>query len=487
MLGAHAGAVVSNAYYMPLAAVSEAELKRHRQRLTMVPIDTFRKGGGEPFEVFTLTATHLMVPRFYGLEQFGPPRTDRSERGAALATAATAFSGTLTMEQQRVVEATRLRFFGDAARVSERGDDAEASPYPRGGLLVLPCGFGKTVTALYVAAVVVRRKCLVLVHKQGLLEQWVERARQFVPHATVGVLQQDRLDEDADILIGMIQTVAKRDVAQRLKNRGLVIVDECHHIGAPVFGSALAKLRCAWCLGLSATPERKDGLTGFLFMSMGSIICRIERERETALVTSLLLDEKEGHREVLHGNGRPNYAAMVNKLTSNVERNALIASHVARVQRCGRCILVLSDRVSQLEALHSRLVGVEGVAAEAVGFYIGKSTPEERALCPERRILLSTYSMAREGMDQKHLTCLCLASPTSDLVQAVGRVQRESGRERTGPPPLIIDVCDPFSVFEHQARKRRRWYKAAGFTLQRWTASTQAVTADGGEAGALFE
>lgn len=473
---------------MPLATLSDPELRRHEQRLTMVPADTFGFGAAEAstFEVFTKTPTHLVVPRFYGLDAFGPAERERTCKGEPLAVSASVFAGELTDEQRRVVGAVERRFGGEHAEHGEHGEGAVEPPFPRGGMLVLPCGFGKTVIALHVATRLVGRRCLVLVHKQGLLEQWCERAAQFAPGATIGVMRQDRLDADADILVAMIQTVARRDCAAQLRDRGLVIVDECHHLGAPVFGSAMAKLSCAWTLGLSATPDRKDGLTSLLFMTMGSIVCRIERPKETAHVTSLVFDEKATHHEVLSASGRPVYVAMVNRLAVDARRNAAIASHVARLQRAGRNVLVLSERIAQLQAL-AALLTAEGVAADSLGFYVGASTPAEREASSTRSVLLSTYHMAREGLDLKHLTALCLASPTSDLTQAVGRVQRSSGRERTGPPPLILDPCDTYSLFEHQARRRRKFFKAAGFTIQRWMASTQATTDNDGAGCELFE
>lgn len=417
-----------------------------------------------------MTPTHIIVPRFYGIAHFGIPRKDNTSRGTPLQ--GVRFNGRLSEEQMHVATSVADRF---GVTLSS------SSPFPRGGLVVLPCGWGKTVLALYVAAVLTKVKTVVLVHKQGLLEQWCDRVRQYLPDATVGVLQQDRIDVDADILVAMIQSVAKRNYSSHLKDRGLVIVDECHHLGAPVFGTAMAKISAAWTLGLSATPERKDGLTSILFMTMGEIICRIERKQEPAFVTSVVFDEKVTQHEVLSGNGRPMYAAMVNHLTINTRRNSVLATHIARLHRAGRKILVLSERIRQLEALHSMLVKNEGIDETEVGFYIGPSTPAERERCSVCSIMLSTYQMAREGMDQKHLNALCLASPTSDLTQAVGRVQRTCGRERIGPPPLILDACDTFSIFQHQAKKRRRFFQTAGFTLQRWTASTGRVITEGDE------
>ena len=477
--GAEEGEVGST-YRLPLSALTDGERKRHESNLTMTPIDTFGGRSERPFQVFSLeptshSPTHLVVPRFYGLEHFGRPRRDASSRGEPLPAEA-GFVGELTEAQRGVVASV-----GTAFDV----DDVSGRPFPRGGLVVLPCGFGKTVVALHVAFGLVRRKCVILVHKQGLLEQWCERIRQFAPGASVGVMRQDRMDAEADVLVAMIQTVARRDCAQALADRGLVVVDECHHLGAPVFGSAMSKVGAAWCLGLSATPERKDGLTSLLFMTMGPVLCRLEREREPALVTSLVLDDKRMQHEVTR-NGRPVYAAMINALASDPRRNAVLASHVARLARAGRNVLVLSERIAQLDDLRARMVSSEGVDAECIGTYTGPSTPSERERCARCAVMLSTYQMAREGLDQKHLNALCLASPTSDLTQAVGRVQRQSGRERQGPPPLVLDACDTYSLFQNQARKRRRFYRDSGFTVQKWTLSAGVAKDESGAAVALF-
>jgi len=95
---------------------------------------------------------------------------------------------------------------------------------PKGGLVVLPCGYGKTVFALYLAAQHGRRT-LVLVHKGFLVEQWQARMRQFLPGATVGVIQQGRIESDADVVVGMIQSIAKREYGDHvLSGFGLVII-----------------------------------------------------------------------------------------------------------------------------------------------------------------------------------------------------------------------------------------------------------------------
>lgn len=456
-VGATWGAV-SNTYAIPVHCLSAAELRRHCKSLTMTPLDTFGRGQIDTFAAYQLTESHLFVPRFYGLRHFGRPKNDHTQRGAPLQGAAT-FSGSLREKQVEVIASVEGRL---------RVNDTKA-PYPRGGVCVLPCGFGKTVLAIYIITRVVKTKCIVIVHTMGLQQQWCERIKAFAPGVSVGILRQNQIDSEADVLVAMIQTVAKRDYASQLDDRGLAIVDECHHLGAPVFGSAITKLRCAFVLGLSATPERKDGLTELLFHNMGTVVHRVTREAETVLVTSLVFDEREMHVEHTSRDGRPCYSTMVNTLSQNTRRTQILAAHISRYQRAGRTVIVLSDRIKQLEALHSYLLR-GGSSATDIGMYIGKSSALEKERCASCSIMLSTFSMAREGLDKPSLDTLVLASPTSDVVQAIGRIQRvaESGQRKV---PLVLDATDNFSLFEHMARKRRKFYREAGYQTQKSLAS----------------
>lgn len=477
------GTIVDRAYHVPRAAISSAVLQRHINALTMVPQSNgFGRNEHGTFEVYHLSSTHLSVPRIYGVHHWGPALNDRMSRGAPL-DERVQFVGTLTADQTEAIERVREAFAAERATAS-----------PRGGLLVVPCGFGKTVLALYAAARVVRRKLIVLVHTGGLMDQWCDRVRSFLPGATVGVLRQDQLDTEADVLIAMLQTLARRDVGDQLRDRGLVIVDECHHIAASTFCAALARLSCTWCLGLSATPKRRDGLDALLHMMMGPTLFEAQRDRaEGGLVTSLVFDDKITHHTVATNSaGRPMYAQAVNRLTANAVRNRTLAAHIARLMRVDRNVLVLSERVAHLEAIGALLREEEAVPGEAIALFVGASSAGERGRCAKARVLLSTFQMAREGMDYKHLNALCLASGTVDsgLVQAVGRVQRDCGRVSTGDAtrrlPLVLDAVDRFSLFENQARKRQRFYRESGFRCQRWSASSDTVVDEAGNPEALF-
>ena len=135
---------------------------------------------------------------------------------------------------------------------------------PQGGcgLLDLPCGFGKTSLSLYILSKL-RKKTLVLVHKEFLFNQWIERIQQFLPDARIGKIQGPVIDiENKDIVLGMIQSISMKEYDPEVfSSFGLTIIDEVHHISSEVFSNTLFKLVTKYMLGLSATPKRKDGLS----------------------------------------------------------------------------------------------------------------------------------------------------------------------------------------------------------------------------------
>ena len=98
----------------------------------------------------------------------------------------------------------------------------------------------------------------------------------------------------------------------------------------------------------------------------------------------------------------------------------------------------------------------------SVGYYIGGMKEEELKKSESKKIILATFSMAAEALDIKSLTSLFLASPKSDIIQAVGRILREKHSN-----PLIIDLIDNHDVFLNQFAKRRAFYNEKNYKIIR--------------------
>jgi superfamily II DNA or RNA helicase len=194
---------------------------------------------------------------------------------------------------------------------------------------------------------------------------------------------------------------------------------------------------------------------------MGSIGYRVERQPEHTLV-SCVLYEGGKRKEIMTRDGRISMPSMLNVLANDPQRNECIAEHMRRLFHANRCMIVLTDRICQLKALLELLIARD-VPSSDISFYIGTTPAAERERASQRRVILSTYSMAKEGLDIPRLDTLILATPKGDIVQASGRVQRKHPDKGV---PLIVDVVDTFSVFERLRWKRWNYYRREKFQCQ---------------------
>lgn len=396
------------------------------------------------------TRRHLYLPKHYGLQRFGPgsalPEPTRTNLE---------FRGELMPNQHEPVEAY-LKHAHD--------------PREMGGILTLPPGFGKTVIALHLVARL-GVKTLVLVHKEFLMFQWVERIRTYLPNARVGMIKQAKVQVDADIVIASVQSVSMRDYpARTFDGFGLLIVDECHHMAASVFCRALPKTTFRYTMGLTATLTRKDGLSRVLHWFMGKVVFKVASKKAVPCAVRALpyLPDREeglyGHELPLR-TGKPNITRMINVLTETASRTAFVVRTIAELLReePTRNVIVLSDRRHHLETMREAL-RQEGV--EDTGLYVGGMKNELLERSKESRVLLGTYAMVSEGFDLPKLDTLVLATPKSDVEQAVGRIQRKHEITADDNPPLVIDVVDDYSIFRRQAARRRGFYEKRKYTIR---------------------
>jgi superfamily II DNA or RNA helicase len=324
-----------------------------------------------------------------------------------------------------------------------------------GGVLSLPPGFGKTTMALAYAAHL-KVRTMIIVHKEFLANQWKDRIRQFCPGATIGRVQQDTFDVECDFVIAMIQTLCSRENDPKaFDSIGLVIVDEAHHIGAAAFSQTMFKLCPRYALGLTATPERKDGLTNILYWFLGPEFFGVKRENQKTTQVETVFFDDPLFREAppVSRFGKINMAGMVTQLTEIDARNDKILDLVRGLDPSRR-VLLLSDRREHCFWLRNH---IEGAAV-----YLGGMSEKDLDEASKHRVIVATYSMAQEGLDIPVLDTLVMTTPHSDVTQAVGRIMRETPGKVNAP--LIIDIVDRWSVFNSMYRKRCVIYKASGFS-----------------------
>ena len=142
----------------------------------------------------------------------------------------------------------------------------------------MPCGYGKTVWAVFQIARL-RRKACILVHKAVLRDQWKAAFEKFCPGIRVGCIQGKTFQvEGYDVVIAMVMTMARRTRDERMDVFGVVCCDEAHHLAAPVMHQSIGMFRARYVIALTATKDRPDGLTPLLHWSLGEEGFRVERD-----------------------------------------------------------------------------------------------------------------------------------------------------------------------------------------------------------------
>ena len=429
------------------------ELDAIKKELTVQPVvNQAMLGNVQPptFRLYMESSKKLYVPKYYGLCKYGVPEAVTVPEGADLDLA---FRGSLR-DEQRVPMDKFLKACKD--------------PMKMGGIISISCGGGKTVLGLYAVAAL-RKKTMIIVHKDFLLGQWKERIEEFLPDARVGLIKAKTIDvQDKDIVIASLQSLSMKDYDKGVfADIGFVIIDEVHRTGTEVFSNALHKINFRYALGLSATVQRKDGLAKVFKWFIGDVVYKKKRTEDGVLVKVCHFYDPDpiySKEEVIY-NGKLNLSRMINNVCDFHPRVQYIVDIIKRVMtesEMTRKILILSDRKAHLASIKELL---EHQAPHITsGFYIGGMKQADLKESETRHIILATFSFASEGFDAKDLDTLILASPKTDIEQSVGRILRQRENERKHQP-IIFDVVDRFSMFERQGKKRLAYYKKLKYVV----------------------
>ena len=420
-----------------------------KKDLVAKPLTQSAPGLGPPpitFPVYRESPNKFYVPRYYGEQKFGKPKSIQIPEGDPINLT---FSGSLRENQIPVVE-TYLAH----VNTSQCGG---------GGLLELFCGFGKTCLALYICAKL-KKKTLIIVHKEFLLNQWVERISEFLPAAKVGRIQGQVIDiEDKDIVIGMLQSLSMKDYPDTMfSSFGLTIIDEVHHISSEVFSQALFKIVTLYTLGLSATMERKDGTTSIFKMFLGNILYKSKREEDQCVVVKgieYISNDPEFNEVPTDWRGNVQYSTLIGKLCTYNHRSEFILRILKDMiqQNPSQQIMIIAHNKNLLKYLYD---AIEHRKIATVGYYVGGMKEKALKESEAKMIIIATYSMAAEGLDIKTLSALIMATPKTDIEQTVGRILREKHSS-----PIIVDIIDKHDTLQNQWRKRKTFYKKQNYKI----------------------
>ncbi|WP_414838595.1 DEAD/DEAH box helicase family protein [Carnobacterium sp. TMP28] len=345
------------------------------------------------------------------------------------------------------------------------------------GILCGTTAFGKTVVALNMIA---ERKVntLILVNKTSLVEQWQEKIEEFLTFEkeedkSVGQLGGGKRKLTNKIDIALLQSMYRKEkVHESIYNYGMVIVDECHHISAFSFEKVLKQANAKYVYGLTATPIRKDGHEPIIFMQCGSIRYRDDAKKQTekrpfdhTVITKFMPLNSEIYHEMT-------LQEIYLKIAESHVRNENIIEDIVDCYKEGRNSIILTERVSHVEALENNLIKTIPDVIAITGAMSKKKRTEKMKRIKEAPLdkpltIISTGKYIGEGFDEPRLDTLFLAMPISFK----GRVQQYAGRLHRlydGKVEVrIYDYCDiHVPVLERMYQKRLSSYSSMGYLVK---------------------
>lgn len=359
------------------------------------------------------------------------------------------------------------------------------------GILNAATAFGKTVVCCDVIAKK-QVSTLILLQSSALMEQWQDALERFLHideeppeyetptgrkkkrKSVIGKLQGVHDSTTGMIDLAMVGSVCKNgEYHKRLKEYGLILVDECHHAASDTIVNILQEVNAKYVYGVTATPFRGDGLEKINYMLLGPIrykytskdrakeqgIEHLVYPRFTRTVVPRFSQDK------MH----PNEAYEI--IRNNEERDEFIIRDVKRCVDAGRTPVILSKFIDHSQRLYQRLMDY----ADKVFLLSGRNSKKEhkemikqmnQVKPEESMILVATGKLIGEGFDYPRLDTLIMATSVAwkgVVEQYAGRLNRDyDGKKNV----MIYDYVDcHIAMFDRMYHKRLKAYKQIGYDI----------------------
>ncbi len=245
-----------------------------------------------------------------------------------------------------------------------------------------------------------------------------------------------------------------------------IVTHNCHHLASTSYQKVISAFPAVYRLGLSATPDRDDGLGPMVYATLGTPI-RVSRE---ALADKGVMIDPTIYMVRTHWappEDVPFHAAEEERATSS-ERNVLVFKLVAQARARGLRVLVLVEREIHATVL-AQLLSKGGVAAHPVYGRLPQPLQDRnfKAMEQGKAVVVAT-KLANEGLDWPALDCLVLATPGRSptvLEQRTGRIARTAEGKTFA---LVYDLVDDSPMYLDQTKARIAKYQAMGYRIRRF-------------------
>lgn len=343
-------------------------------------------------------------------------------------------------------------------------------------------GFGKTVVGLALVA----QRCIrtvIIVPTTSIGKQWQQQALKFlnidespykeltpkgrlVKKQKIEIISGSRDHPSRLVDIITIQKLSRMSEAEQKDFFGYynqVIVDECHHIAATTFEKVLANANCKYIVGLTATPERKDGLQMIMHLRLGKIVYQDkDRVEDNILLHRYLYPRYIGVGKIDYSSNT--YNQKIQNLVTDYDRNQLIVTDLTKCFKEKRHILLLSERVSHLKILKNMLKQV--IPEQHIFLVTGALGNMKDIDLKKPGVILSTTKYVGEGFDLPILDTLFVTLPFSwkgNTQQYLGRLERAIDQKDELWIYDYVDIAD--DMFAKMFKKRLSIYRKAGYEI----------------------
>ena len=318
------------------------------------------------------------------------------------------------------------------------------------GILKSPAGSGKTRCALAMIQAI-GKKALWLCHTADLLSQSKESAEEFMPKSMMGTITEGKVNIGEGITFATVQTMCNVDLNRYRDEWDMIVIDECHNVSASAntvtrYQKVLNGLAARHVYGITATPYRSDGLEKAMFAMLGRVVYEVPEEAVADRIMKVTIRRVDTDAEItddcLNVDGTINFPRLISHLTTDEKRNRMIVDAI--IQNRGHSCIVLSDRLSQLDAIHSMLP--DDLKDKAMVISGKMTSKKEKALrqeviekmrTGEMQILMASYKLCREGLNIPVLDRLFMASPVKFVRCGTEHWKnRQDGRRKRKPGVL---------------------------------------------------